>query len=90
MDNTQDNPLLHPMNPRIPNLISRPPALAEDEPMPASFWELYNQRAEAYDNEKIKGSTETLNVLILFVRAPDVSALVFVLTVSRQHCSPPF
>lgn len=76
MDVTQDNPLLHPMNPGIPNLISQPPAFLEDEPTPTSFWELYNQRAEAYDNEKIKGSTETLNVLILFVRTPNVSALV--------------
>jgi hypothetical protein len=74
MDSIEDNPLLHPVNIRIP-IMSQPPALAGDDPMPASFWELYNQRAEAYDLEKIKGSTETLNVLILFVRMHNMSVL---------------
>jgi len=83
MDDTQDNLLLHPIN-------SQPRASAEDERTPSSFWELYNQRAEAYDNEKIKGSTDTLNVLILFVSAPNMPAQAFVLTLSRQRYSRPF
>jgi hypothetical protein len=90
MSGTLDNPSPDLNNPEFLNLTSRPRAFAKDERTPSSFWELYNQRAEAYDNEKIKGSTDTLNVLILFVSAPNMSALALVLTFSRQRYSRPF